>query len=207
MNFTKEQLEEFKNDPIMKLFAGLFGTTTEDLVKGVEKEQESCTKKVTEAKVEPKVETEDDDEIGQRIKRFFDKMVDEGKATVTVENGHPHYSIKSDDSYTEAGDPETLVDDVEEAYDEDETSFSMSKEELEEFINDYRDADSTVRKLEHAYGIDLRANEKSIYFKYNEIIWNLIDVIFGSDNRDDIADYVFGDSNFDTVEDLYEELV
>ena len=50
MNFTKEQLEEFKNDPVMKLFAGLFGTTTEDLVKGVEKEQESCTKKVTEAK-------------------------------------------------------------------------------------------------------------------------------------------------------------
>lgn len=201
MEFTKKQLEEFKNDPIMKLFAGLFGTTIEDLVK--EAEKESCTKKVEEAKIEstPKVENDEEDEIGQRIKRFFDRMVENGNASVTIENGHPHYSIKSDENYKESETAETLVEE------DDETSFAMSKEELEEFINSYRDIDSTTRKLEHAYGIDLRANEKSLYYKYNEIIWNLIDVIFGSDNRDDIADYIFGDSNFDTVEDLYEELV
>ena len=88
-----------------------------------------------------------------------------------------------------------------------ESSFSMSAEELEEFIKDYKKLENTFRKLEHTFGIDLNANADSIYTQYNAIVWNLIEKIFGEDNRDDIADYVFGDSNFDTVEDLYEELV
>ena len=83
----------------------------------------------------------------------------------------------------------------------------MSAEELGEFVRDYKKLENTFRKLEHTFGIDLNANADSIYTQYNAIVWNLIEKIFGEDNRDDIADYVFGDSNFDTVEDLYEELV
>ena len=202
MKYTKEELEEFKRDPLMNFLAKILGTSMDEIVSTAEKDEKSRTEKNIEPKKKyeaPEAEVEND-EIGKRIKRFFDNMVEDGKATATIEDGHPHYSIKMDNDYTEPESQEKLVED-------DGTSFSMTKEELENFINDYRDADSTIRKIEHAYGIDLRENEKSPYYKYNEIIWNLIETIFGSDNREDIADYIFGDSNFYTVEDLYEELV
>ena len=43
--------------------------------------------------------------------------------------------------------------------------------------------------------------------KVNDIIWNFVRIIFGDENADDIADYIFGSSNFDSVKNLYEELV
>lgn len=195
MKFTKEQLEEFRNDPLMNFFAGLFGTTTEELVKGYEAEDKSHVEAKEESIKEKK------DEIGEKIKKFFDKLVDEGKATATVEDGHPHYSIKMEDSYTEPENPETLVEE------NDGVSFSMSKEELKEFIKNYTKLENTFRKLEHTFGIDLNANADSIYTQYNAIVWGLMENIFGEDNRDDIADFCFDDSNFDSVDDLYEELV
>lgn len=87
------------------------------------------------------------------------------------------------------------------------TSFSMTEEELAEFIKNYRHLEDTFRKLEHAYGVDLNANADSIYTQYNALVWDLIEKIFGEDNRDDIADFCFGDSNLETVHDLYEELI
>lgn len=203
MKFTKEQLEGFRKDPLMNVLAGLCGTSMEELISNTEKE-DSHTEEIKNTKpeyVSSKTESKDeDDELGKRIKRFFDKMVADGSASVTIENGHPHYSIKSDEKYTEPESPETLVED-------NNRSFSMSKGELAEFVSSYTKLENTFRKLEHTFGIDLNASADSIYTQYNAIVWNLIEKIFGSDNRDDIADYCFGDSNFDTVEDLYEELV
>lgn len=202
MKYTKEELGEFKKDPLMNFLAELLGTSMDEVIKNAEIETAKMEpiepKKQYE---EPKTEVrEDDDEIGKRIKSFFDKMVNEGKATATVENGQPHYSIKMDNEYKEPEPPEELIED-------NGTSFSMSKEELEEFIKNYTKLENTFRKLEHTFGIDLNANGDSIYTQYNSIVWNLIEKIFGEDNREDIVDYCFGDSNFDTVEDLYEELV
>lgn len=209
MEFTKEQLEGFKKDPLMNFFANLLGTSMEEIVNEAEKEKShaeeakneyNCGTKLPEAKIE-----EDEDNIGKRIESFFDKMVKDGKATVKIENGHPHYSIKMDEDWDNSTTaPEELV---EEPLCESGTSFSMSKDELAEFIKNYTKLENTFRKLEHTFGIDLNANADSIYTQYNAIVWNLIEKIFGEDNRDDIADYVFGDSNFDTIDDLYEELV
>lgn len=207
MEFTKEQLEGFKKDPLMNFFANLLGTSMEEIVNEAEKEKShaesvankyDCGTKLPEAKIE-----EDEDNIGKRIENFFDKMVKDGKATVKIENGHPHYSIKMDEDWDNSTTaPEELVEEPTE-----EVSFSMSKDELAKFITDYTKLENTFRKLEHTFGIDLNANADSIYTQYNAIVWNLIEKIFGEDNRDDIADYVFGDSNFDTIDDLYEELV
>lgn len=204
MNFTKEQLEGFKQDPLMNFFAKMLGTSMEEIVSAAEKEshaREMSKAKPVEAPCENTSSKKEEDELGKRIERFFDKMVANGKASVTIEDGHPHYSIKSDDRYKESGNPETLVEESP------TTSFSMSKEDLAGFINSYTKLENTFRKLEHTYGISLDASADSIYNQYNTIVWNLIENIFGDENREDICDYCFGDSNFDTVEDLYEELV
>ncbi len=215
MIFTKEEIEKLKRDPFMQFCANMLGTSTEKIIEEAEKEAKSHVEftarpinetkhsdtELATAKPVEKVKTTEGDEIKEQIKKFFDKMVESGEATVRVEDGRPHYSIKLKDDCKEVCKPEELIEENE------NTSFSMSKEDLEEFIKDYTKLDETVRKLEHTYGIDLNANADSIYTQYNAIIWNLIDKIFGPDNRDDIADYIFGDSNFDSVEDLYEELV
>lgn len=201
MEFTKEQLKSFREDPLMNWFANLIGTSMDDLLKDVEKENESHLNKVTpENKCKINNCKEDKEEINSKIKKFLETLDKNSEDNTVNENKYPHYSIKNDENYSEPGNPDTLVED-------DGRSFSMSKEELEEFIKDYLKVDGTVRKLEHTYGIDLNANGDSIYSQYNNIIWNLIEKIFGEDNRDDIADFIYGDSNFDTVEDLYEELV
>lgn len=199
MTFTKKELEGLRNDPVAHILATLLGTTTDEIIKDAEKEM-SQTQELKKVKEEPKVETEED-EIGRKLKSFFDRLVNEGSATATVENGHPHYSIKTDDTYKDPAPVEELVEE------DNGTSFSMTEKQLEEFVRDYTDLENTFKKLEHTYGIDLDAGPKSIYSQYNNIVWNLISCIFGDENREDIVDYCFGDSNFDTVEDLYEELV
>ena len=86
-------------------------------------------------------------------------------------------------------------------------SFLLSKDELEEFVKKYLELENTFKKLDYAYGIDMNSKPNSIYVKYNELIWNLIKKIFGSDNADEIADFVFDNSKYDSIEALYEELI
>lgn len=210
MEFTKEQLEGFKKDPLMNFFASLLGTNMEEIINGMEQEKSHSEKVDGKCANEPNLPEvkaeEDEDNIGKRIEDFFNKMVKEGKATKIIENGCPHYSVKMDENWdSNTTSPEELVEESDNC--ENGVSFSMSKDELAEFIKNYTKLENTFRKLEHTFGIDLNANADSIYTQYNTIVWNLIEKIFGEDNRDDIADYVFGDSNFDTIDDLYEELV
>lgn len=199
MEFTKEQLEGMRKDPLMNFLASLLGTSMGELIDEAEKKSHTPETKPKEASCEKAACKED--ELDNRIERFFNKMIADGKATVKVEDEHPHYTIKNDGRYKEPESPELLVED------NGTPSFAMSKEDLAEFINNYTKLENTFRKLEHAFGIDLNANADSIYTQYNAIVWFLIEKIFGTDNRDDIADYCFGDSNMESIEDLYEELV
>ena len=197
MSITKEQLERLKADPNARFLCSIFGINFDKLMSDAEKEIVTPVKK--EAKAEPEV-VKTTDPLEEKIEKFFNKMVKDGRASVTIEDGHPHYSIKTADDYTEPESPETLVEENE------TTSFSMSVEELEDWINNYQKLEKTFRKLEYVFGIDFNANADSIYTQYNALVWTLIEKIFGSDNRDDIADFCFGNSNLDTVKDLYEEL-
>ena len=38
-------------------------------------------------------------------------------------------------------------------------------------------------------------------------MYYFVRIIFGDDNADDIADFIYGNSNFDSAEQLYEELL
>ena len=90
-----------------------------------------------------------------------------------------------------------------------EQPFLMSASQLEKFIKTYRELLDAEKKLSYLYGIEFTDGESGFGFpsKVNEMVWNFIRIIFGDENAEDIADYVFGTSNFDSVESLYEELV
>lgn len=90
--------------------------------------------------------------------------------------------------------------------DDQEKSFLLSEDELEEFVKKYLELENVFKKLDYAYGIDMNSKPNSIYVKYNELIWTLIRKIFGSNNADEIADYIFDNSKYDSIQALYEEL-
>lgn len=88
---------------------------------------------------------------------------------------------------------------------EEAPEFNMTVDELKDWITKYISLENDFKKLSTLYGLNFTGTT-SIYGKYNELVWTLIEKIFGTDNRDDIADFCFGNSNFDSVEDLYNEL-
>ena len=90
-----------------------------------------------------------------------------------------------------------------------EQPFLMSAEQLKKFIKDYRTLVEAEKRMKYLYGVDFQEGGSGFSFptKVNEIIWDFMRIIFGDENAEDIADYVFGNSNFDNVESLYDELV
>ncbi len=79
---------------------------------------------------------------------------------------------------------------------------TMKLEDFRKWINDYQNLENLFRKLEYTFGITL----DSIQVKHNDLVWNLIKVIFGEDGEEKIADFCFGNSNFNSVEELYSNL-
>jgi hypothetical protein len=184
MEITKKDLEAIKKDPLMNLILELLDVSME--------------------KSHTKLANDVNPDLCKDVTKPSNNMADNYNTNCTAENTYYKSGIKNVERFHEPENPESLVDDN---LCEEGRSFSMTKEELNQFVKDYTKLENTFRKLEHTFGVDLNANADSIYTQYNAIVWNLIEKIFGEDNRDDIADYCFGDSNFDTVEDLYEELV
>lgn len=87
--------------------------------------------------------------------------------------------------------------------------FLMSKEQFVKFINNYVELINNLSKLSYMYGISFDVAKCNFNFAatISEIIWDFVRLIFGDDNADDIADFVYGNSNFDSAENLYDELV
>ena len=85
----------------------------------------------------------------------------------------------------------------------------MTAEQLDDFINTYSALIEAEKRLSYLYGMEFNEGDSGFGFpsKINEIIWNFVRIIFGDDNAEDIADYIFGNSNFDNVKSLYDELV
>lgn len=86
--------------------------------------------------------------------------------------------------------------------------FVMTKDQFRGFCGDYNALVKTIKTLEHVYGISLDspASGKNISELVRNIIWNFVRIIFGDENADDIADFLYGNSNFDSSDALYEEL-
>ena len=177
MKFTEKEIKELKESPLMDMFSKVFGINTDELFE--ETESETNYKKETTS------------DLDKRVAYWKDQ------ANTTKDVDYKCFSEKEWNSSVAAKSNEASG----------RRSFSMSKEDLNKFVESYTKLENTFRKLEHTFGIDFNANADSIYSQYNTIVWNLIENIFGEDNREDIANFCFGDSNLETVDDLYEELV
>ena len=207
-NFTKEELEYMRTNPIARYFARTAGLDMEKLMKEQEEEinEEAEIMKETRA----------------YILKTLDEMVKEGTLTCEerTENGVTtkyYHSVdknkETEDVPEEVCEEETVCETEEKKeYVKPEAKvqpFLMSAEQLETFIDNYRSLVEAEKKLNYLYGIEFQDGNSGFGFpsKINEIIWDFMRIIFGDDNAEDIADYIFGNSNFDSVKSLYDELV
>lgn len=189
MKLNKEKIEELRKDPFMRLLSNLSGLDYDEIVNEVVKEAED----IPEEKVEA--------EVDEALKQLIDLGVirEAGKNN----DGDVIYEVL----------PVNKKENVKKSEDKDECSkdapgsrFAMSEEALAKWIDNYRELENIFSKISYLYGISFKGGTNGIYERYNNLVWTLIESIFGKDNRDDIADYVFGNSNFDSVKDLYAEL-
>ena len=196
MKFNKEELEKFRNDPMMKMLSSIYGINHNELINDAIKELEDMPEETIQ------------DEVDSAIKELLDLGVI--KEVGKNDNGEALYEVlPKSKKETKINDEHKALNkniDVKPILDSGR-SFAMSEKDLESWIDEYRELENIFSKLSYLYGIDFKAgNDNSIYTRYNRLVWTLIESIFGSDNRDDIADYVFRNSNFDSVKDLYAEL-
>ena len=200
MTYTKEQLENLKNDPMMNNFARMFGL---DLNKIIEDEKKALDEKLNEAK-----------QFHDTVTNVLDDMVKEGTLTCEekTENGVTtkyYHAVEKPKEVPQESKKEVRLKKEYVKPEVKEQLFLMSESQLEKFIKTYRELLDTEKKLSYLYGIEFTDGESGFGFpsKVNEMVWNFVRIIFGDENANDIADYVFGTSNFDSVKSLYEELV
>ena len=190
MELTKENLEELRKDPLMRFIASTFGEDLDKLIDNSIKEIE-------------------EKERAEEIKKATDESLKKAKDAKTIIN-----DIKK--ALEDAGfkelkqEQQKLKKEYEAPKCKEEPSFIMSKEQFVNFCNKYSTLVQTINKIEYLYGISFNASSstnKSLDELVREIIWDFVILIFGEDNADDIADFIYGNSNFDSAERLYEELV
>lgn len=200
VKYTKEDLEKLKNDPMMEFLADIFGL---DLNKAIEDEKQSLEKEIEEIK-----------HFSDTVHGVLDDMVKDGVLTCEekTENGVTTKYYRTVEKSKETPEEPKKEVRLKREYvtpEIKEQRFLMSKSQLEKFIKTYRELLDAEKKLSYLYGIEFTDGESGFGFpsKINEIIWNFVRIIFGDENAEDIADYIFGNSNFDNVEALYDELV
>ena len=209
MKYTKEELLRLKNDSMAHRLADYMGV---DLDQAIDEELKAISEE--ERKNEPKSISEEFkgirdefDALRNTITNNLDELVKQGVLTCEekTEDGVTRKVYRSS---------EEKCEDFEEKKEyvkpkAKEQPFLMNAEQLEAFINNYRSIIEAEKKLSYLYGIELHDSESGFSFpgKINEIIWDFVRTIFGDENAEDIADYIFGNSNFDNVKSLYDELV
>lgn len=210
MKYTKEELNQLNNDPMAHRIAAMFGVDLTQLIKEEKQaiDNEKNKNKNIELPEEFKNIKNRFTDISNTITDTLDKLVEEGVFTCEeiTENGitkkfyhcidnKPEEEVSNKKEYVK---PEAKVQ-----------PFLMNTEQLEKFITDYSELIENEKRLSYIYGIEFKDGNSGWGFtsKINEIIWDLIRIIFGDENAEDIADYIFGNSNFDSVKRLYDELI
>jgi len=203
MKYTKEELEALRKDPLMQFMASIFGTDLDDLVSDAKMELEEeenknninqKTNDILNAFKEKNFERSNEvEDIKSKLEKSLRKMEKDGLIHDLHINNQPIQNKKRE---YEA--PKCEV-----------KSFIMSKEQFVKFINNYIELINNVAKSRYLFGVsfdnaDCRYN---IAEAIRGIIWDFVRLIFGDDNADDIANFVYGNSNFDSPEKLYDELV
>lgn len=205
--FTKEDFDTLKKDPFIKMLANICGVDYEKTLDSIESELlEEESKKNSDAlqkRVYEAPSTNEEENLDKYVKagviekcpgedgwfRFTSDSTDEGKI---------------DSPYVDE-----LVEDESGFNDNCTHAFKASEDEVTTFIEDYRELDSCFRKLQYMYGINFNSTGKgeSLYAKINSLIWFLATLAFGEKNAELICDYIFGNTEFDSIHDLYKKLV
>ena len=199
MKYTKEELDQFKNDPFMRFVAGLFGADINDIVEDAKKELDEEEKKnkinetVNKFKENDSERSDKNKNIESKLKETLCKMEGDGLIDNLRVDGKPVQSQKK-----EYDSPKSSV-----------SNFIMSKKQFTDFVKKYTELVNSASKLSYLYGIsfDNASSQFNFANAVTTIIWDFVRIIFGDDNADDIADFIYGNSNFDSAEQLYEELL
>lgn len=203
MKYTKEELEELRKDPLMQFVASIFGTNLNDVVDNAKKELEEeenknkinqKTNEILNAFKERKSERSDKNEnVKSKLEETLRKMEKDGLIHDLHINNQPVQDKKK----------------VYEAPKYEVRPFIMSKEQFVKFINNYIELINNIAKSRYLFGVSFDNSDcrYNIAEAIRGIIWDFVRLIFGDDNADDIADFVYGNSNFDSPEKLYDELV
>lgn len=199
MKYTKEELDQFKNDPFMRFVAGLFGTDINEIVESAKKELDEEEKNnkineiVNECKKYASGSSDKNENVESRLKETLRKMEDDGLIDNLRVDGKPIQNQKK-----EYDSPKASV-----------SNFIMSKKQFTDFVKKYTELINSASKLSYLYGIsfDNAGSQFNFANAVTTIIWDFVRIIFGDDNADDIADFIYGNSNFDSAEQLYEELL
>ena len=208
MEYTKEDLENLRKDSDIQRLAKIFDVDLDKLVDNAVKELEyrdnlaRKTKEVMKAMEEKsgsnaKTLSHKIEDTFDSINKCLENMVSEGKLKCEEKDGVKYYSnIEPEKKKYEAPKSETQP-------------FLMSEKDFEKFIDNYRELQTAINKIEYLFGINFDESGSGFSFPstVNEIIWDFVRIIFGDENADDIADFLYGNSNFDSAKDLYEELV
>jgi len=82
----------------------------------------------------------------------------------------------------------------------------MSKDELKNIIEKYREVEDDVSKLDDKFGICIwNSKKENFYNKYNYIIFKLLEYIYTPEKRELLEEYIFDQVEM-TFDDLYNYL-
>ena len=218
---TKERLEEMRRSPFAQFLAREMGLNLDEVIDNELKEIAEKEAAEAKAKSESKREFTFDGPISLKtvLDGILKDMEKEGTIKSVEKDGKRfYYPAHLEDVFREAnkeseGKPkEEPKPEPKKEYvkpEAKEQPFAMSPEQLEKFVEEYRAIVEAEKKIAYLFGVEFRDGGAVFGFpsKVNNIIWNLMRIIFGDENAEDIADFVFGNSNFDDVKSLYDELV
>lgn len=196
MKYTKEELDQIYNDPWIRDFSNMIGLNLREVIEAKKKDIDD------EIEQSKKFHDSIDNILNDMVKEGSIKCREEKKNGATIRYYYPAEVEKKESNKTQ--DKKEYV-----APETTERTFLMSEEQLEKFINNYTAIVEAINKISYLYGIKFNDSDSGFSFpgKLNEIIWDFVRIIFGDENAEDIADYIFGNSNFDSVKALYNELV
>ncbi len=188
MELTKENLEELRKDPLMRFIASTFGEDLDKLV-------DNSLKEIEEKERAEQIKNTSEESL---------KKAKDAQATINdIKKALEHAGFKEFKEEQQKQKKEYEAPKVE------THSFIMSKEQFVQFCKQYSDLINHLSKLRYIYGISFDDASAQFNFEHavSTIVWDFVRLIFGDDNADDIADFLYGNSNFDSAEELYEELV
>lgn len=188
MKINSEKLNELRKDPFMRFLCAIGDVDLDKLIDEKQKELAEQAK----PKEEPK--NIEDPKLKELLARLAKQTQEAREATNIMKQDIAHNTI--DKKQYEAPKCKEVSD------------FIMTKEQFKGFCTDYSELLNIVHKLEYVYGISFEnpTTTKTLSELIRNIIWNFVRIIFGDENSDDIADFLYGNSNFDSPESLYDEL-